>query len=351
MPWRRRIDLATDILRANLGERSLPYKLTFALTGRCNARCALCGIWRQPPNPDELSLAEITAFLTRNDHFSWIDLTGGEIVLREDVAEIVRAVLASQRRLFHLHVPCNGIDVEATARLVGVVREAAEPPPLFTLTISLDGPAALHDRLRGHAGNWESCMALYERLRPMCHGGFRLFFGFTLSHLNVGQLQATVRAAQERLPGLAIEAFHLNLAHASEHYYHNTQREWPLRMPEGFREEIAWFARSRRGFPDAVGLIEKRYLRYALRYVESGRTPVPCQAMASSIFVAADGVCYPCTLWNRPLGNLRDYDFRLPPLLAANGAARQAVREEACPRCWSPCEANPSLLARLARLP
>ncbi|MEO5370690.1 MAG: radical SAM protein [Magnetococcus sp. DMHC-1] len=344
-PFSRRLGLAMDILRANLVDRAFPYKLTFAVTDRCNARCALCGIWNKSTQSSELATDEIISFLTRNAHFSWIDLTGGELTERPDALEIVQAVIRHQHRLFHLHIPTNGLDLPGITTLVRTV--LALSPPLFTLTISLDGPPALHDRLRGRPGTWEACLRLYAALRPLCHAGFRIFFGYTLSHLNAGAFPATVRAAQERLPGLAIQDFHLNLAHSSAHYYDNTRREWPPFPREQYLQDLTWFRQHRPArFLDPVSVLENRFLRLAPIFLDQGKNPVPCQALASSVFLGPSGTVYPCTIWNRPLGEIRNHGYHLAPILAACRSVRTAIRTGECPQCWSPCEAYPSLLAQ-----
>ena len=83
--------LAKNILKANLGRLDQPYKLTFALTSKCNYRCQTCNIWQKPPQ-DELSPSEIELLFKKAPNFSWIDLTGGEVFLRRDFVDIVEII-------------------------------------------------------------------------------------------------------------------------------------------------------------------------------------------------------------------------------------------------------------------
>ena len=59
---------------------------------------------------------------------------------------------------------------------------------------------------------------------------------------------------------------------------------------------------------------------------------------------------YPCSIYSRPLGSLREHDYRLRDILEAaeSRAAREAVVAEACPGCWTPCEAYQSIFAQFA---
>ena len=84
-------------------------------------------------------------------------------------------------------------------------------------------------------------------------------------------------------------------------------------------------------------------------HARTGRSPLPCKSLSTSVFVAASGTVHPCTVYDRPLGNA--YQRPLPEILATAEAddARRAVRADACPGCWSPCEAYQTILANLPR--
>ena len=101
---------------------------------------------------------------------------------------------------------------------------------------------------------------------------------------------------------------------------------------------------------DPVSLVERAYQRRIPEYLQTGRSPVPCAALRASVFVNPQGVVYPCSIYNRPLGGLREYGYDLARVLGLDEAARarQAVVEDRCPGCWTPCEAYQSLFAAAA---
>jgi MoaA/NifB/PqqE/SkfB family radical SAM enzyme len=96
------------IARSNLQELPLPYRLTFAVTNRCQARCTMCNIWQKPVD-DELTVAEIDRLFTKANRFSWINLTGGELFQRPDIFNILLTVVRRSRDLYLLNFPTNGI--------------------------------------------------------------------------------------------------------------------------------------------------------------------------------------------------------------------------------------------------
>ena len=79
--------------------------------------------------------------------------------------------------------------------------------------------------------------------------------------------------------------------------------------------------------------------------------PMRCHALRSSCFVDPWGTLYPCITYSRPLGSLRSTDMDLAPLWHAE-STREVQREiwnDQCPRCWTACEAYPSILGNLLR--
>ena len=342
---KNRLKLAAHVIGANLWELQRPYKLTFAATGNCNSRCRSCSIWRSV-GQNELDVEEIDRFFGQNPYFSWIDLTGGEVFLRDDFALVVQSVTSNSRYLFHLHIPTNAIDVEKT--VAGVVETLECQPELFTLTISLDGDRELHDHVRGVPGNWENCMEAYRRLHPLCSGRFKIFFGFTLSELNLGQFTKTVAAVQERFPGVGVKDFHMNLCHGSQHYYKHRQEVAMFgKNTAKYINDLEQFRRGVKYRLDLIAILENRYLQGAGRFLNNRRSPMACQAISSTIFLNEGGEVFPCSIWDRPLGNIRDHDYDLMAILQSSGSVRDEVKGLQCPNCWTPCEAYPAILASL----
>lgn len=321
-----------------------PYQLNWIVTERCNLRCNTCHIWTSPRA--DLSLDEIRAFFSRSSHFSWVSLSGGEIFLRPDLAGIFETVLSSCSCLALLHFPTNGF---LTERILAVTREVlAMRPPRLVITVSVDGPPALHDALRGVPGSFERALETFVRLREL--RGCRTVLGMTLSGRNLGVLGETLKAVRRAVPAATFRDLHLNLAQRSDHYYKNPDLVPPPR--EALAAEL-WAARRLRGLPrDLLGLVERRYLSLAVRYLATGRSPVPCRALVATCFLAADGTVYPCVTWDAPLGSLRETGYDLAAIWSSPAAvaAREAIARDSCPGCWTPCEAVPALAAHPLRL-
>src|SRR5439155_14138801 len=107
----------------------------------------------------------------------WLNLTGGEIFLRDDVPAVAEAALAAQPRLAILDFPTTGQRPDVI--VPAVERIARLGVPRFFVTVSVEGPPALNDRLRGREGAFERMIATYAALRRT--KGVAAYLGLTLS--------------------------------------------------------------------------------------------------------------------------------------------------------------------------
>jgi MoaA/NifB/PqqE/SkfB family radical SAM enzyme len=329
--------LATRALKVG-GGRLRPFKVTLVLTERCDCRCEFCFIWRKKKSP-EPTPGEIETLLATAPSVSWVNLTGGELFLRDDVVEVVEAVRRALPHLAVLDFPTTG---QRRDRILADVRRIASLGiPRFFVTVSLEGPPDVHDRLRGRAGAFESAVLTWSGLRRIA--GVKPYLGMTLSSENAHLLPETLRSVRRLAPEARWRDLHLNVLTTSAHYYGNTASTMtpPAGLDDGVRRVLR--ARERAGGP--TDWIEATYLRLLPAYLATGRSPIACRSLEASVFVAANGDVHPCTVYGRVLGNVRERT--LYDILDGEEAraAREVVARDRCPGCWSPCEANPTIVA------
>ncbi|MGE0043932.1 MAG: radical SAM protein [Vicinamibacterales bacterium] len=332
---------AGRIGRANIGRPARPVKINLALTYWCQYRCQTCNIWQRRP-ADELSTSEILAFIHENPSVSWLDVTGGEIFLRDDIADILAALAGSWRDLFILHFPTNGF---LTDRIVRVAEYLAGTRiPHVVITVSVDGAEALNDEVRGIRGGFQRQVATLRALRRIPR--VRTVVGMTLSRLNIGRYDETLAAIRSACPDISANDVHLNIAQVSEHYYGNEESTGLLAPRDEARRELQGYRSKRAPDHSPAGWLEARFLDRLDAFLETGTSPMPCHALRSSCFIDPWGTVFPCISYSRPMGRLRDTGMRLEPIWAA-AATRETQREiwrGQCPQCWTACEAYPSIL-------
>jgi MoaA/NifB/PqqE/SkfB family radical SAM enzyme len=117
-----------------------PLVANYYLTYRCNARCHFCNIWAlEPPKEADFDTIQHNLRDLRRLGVKYIDFTGGEPLLRSDVAE----VYAEAKR--------QGFYTSMTTNTILYPKKAKEMQGLVDfLNFSLDGgDAETHDQSRG----------------------------------------------------------------------------------------------------------------------------------------------------------------------------------------------------------
>ena len=349
---------------AAAGVARSPTKLIFVVTKRCHSRCVYCDIWKVKDTPggldDELTLPEVRAVAAANPFLQWIDFTGGEPTDRPDFVEVVQAFAAACPDLLVVHFPTNGI---ATKRIEQAVTELHRTlRAQLVVTVSIDGPPELNDRLRGIRNDFAHAVDTFAAVRRVL-GPENVFVGMTLhghkascGHTTSELVESTFAAVNDALqarqePLIDWGTFHLNIPHLSQHYYGNTASS----EKDGFggpvhRAEIAAALRlaagkPKRGGPSVMRAVERIYRAEAMKYLAEGKTSITCSALLSTAYLSEKGEVYPCTIWDHPLGNVRTTQYALMPLIEAarRDGTRQAVVDQKCPNCWTPCEAYPAI--------
>lgn len=123
-----------------------PRNCVWELTLACNLRCVHCGSRAGHVRPRELSTAECLDLVHQLADLGTelVTLSGGEPTLRRDWDVIAREVAS---RGVWVNMVTNGVyrDAEAAADIARRARAAG----LCNVAVSIDGPAGIHDAIRG----------------------------------------------------------------------------------------------------------------------------------------------------------------------------------------------------------
>jgi len=342
--------LGWKILLSNFNILKKPYKLTFAITYKCNSKCKTCGIWKKKPK-NELTLDEIEDFSKKSNFFSWFNITGGEPFLRKDIVDIAQVFLENSKDFFLFNTTTNGYTTDLIYEKTQELLTLSIPKVI--VPVSLDGPKEVHENIRGVKGSWERAVETYRLLKDLEkeNKNFQTFLGYTISPYNIGKFQETFLSVKEEIPDIQPLDFHANLFHSSGHYYSNIEQKSSMRnYKKELLKEIKIIEKMKGNkFFDPVFFLEKRYINLARKFVKTNKTPLKCKAMMTSCYIDPTGNVFPCTIFNKRLGNLRDVDYDLMKILNSDFAknVRKKVEELNCPNCWTPCEAYQTILGNI----
>ena len=168
-----------------------PLKVSIDLTSRCNLNCLHCRNRNDTGGNGQLDSGTLAAIIddVASMQVFRLGFSGGEPLLRDDLPEMIeRAVGRGIPRIF---ISTNGTLVSRRwLDRLHAVRERV------TLKISLDGPAEVHDRIRGKAG---ASAAALSAIGLVAACGFDVQVTTTLMKDNVDRLEETLELVG-RLP-------------------------------------------------------------------------------------------------------------------------------------------------------
>jgi len=288
-------------------------------TYRCNARCHMCNTWKYPTSQDQEMDPSV---YERLQHLKFLNITGGEPFLREDLGEILRVVKPKCDRIC---ISTNGYFTERVVELARKHRDVG-------IRISLEGLPRANDELRGLEDGFDHGLRTLLQLQRM---GMRdIGFGITVSDRNVKDLMELYQLAK----GLNVE-FATAVVH-NGYYFHKFDNviEKKEEVCEAFRELVRELLRS--------GRVKNWFRAYfndgIINYVNGGRRRLPCRMGEEQFMVEPWGDIRPCNVLEESMGNLKDSDFET----IWNSQQAQEVRQKTrnCGKeCWMIGSVSPAM--------
>lgn len=297
-------------------------------TYRCNAKCGMCYSWKNPSRASEEFEPDILEKIPGG--IQRLNITGGEPLLRADLAEIVRIL---DKKTSRLEISTNGYFVD---RIVAIAREF----PSITIRVSVEGLPALNDRLRGLENGFDRALRTVLRLKDL--GIEDIGFAMTVSGENCRDLLDiyTLVASME-----------VELANAVVHnsfYFHKYDNEI-ANSDEVQAVMISFIERllrsPRRNLRKRVKDWFRAYLNLGLlRHVQGQERTIPCGAGTDTFFVDPWGRILACNGSTSPMimGDLRTQSFEdIWRSEQADTVRRQVA--DCAQNCWMTGTAVPAM--------
>ncbi len=347
---KKQIILGKNIFLSNFKRAKFPYKLIFSVTNKCNSRCRTCNNWKKKLK-NELDLDEIEKLFINANKFSWITLSGGEPFLRNDLVDIVKIINDNCKNLYLFTIATNSLLTEKIIRDMKKITEMDIPK--IILTISLDGPKKTHDYIRGVNGSYEKAIDLFKKIKKLNKKNLSIFFGITLSKYNMSSFMETYSEVKKEIPDLGIEEFHINVYHESKHNYNNLGLiKDKIKYNNNLIKDVDFIKKSKKNKFNIISYLGKKYLVLAEKYLKFGKCPIKCKVALTSCFMDPYGNVYPCSIYNKIIGNIKNFDYELKKIWNSKGynKVRKDILLDRCPQCWTPCEAYQSLVSNVISL-
>lgn len=299
-----------------------PTDASIILTYRCPMQCKMCNIWQYPTDRKE----EIKASDLRSlPKLKFINLTGGEPFIREDLAEIVEECYRHTDRIV----------ISTSGWFEDRIIALAERFPNIGIRISIEGLSRKNDELRGREGGFDKGLRTLLRLKQM--GVKDIGFGCTVSNNNSKDMLSLYRLSLSLGLEFATAAFH------NSYYFHKDDNAITNRdeVCQDFRTLIEWQLKEK-----APKSWFRAYFNMGLiNYIEGGRRMLPCEAGSANFFIDPWGEVYPCNgleekYWKDSMGNIHDAPFM--EIWASEKAEQVRAKVRTCPKnCWMVGTASP----------
>jgi len=342
-----------------LGATVPPHLMTYNITDRCNARCAMCEIhtWDASAG-DELTAEQFSAVLSYPELKSLevVRITGGEPFLRKDLPDFFTAI-KNRTKARVVYITTNGSFPD---RIEPLVETSAGGGPLLHLQLSIDALDERHDAMRGVAGFLDKALSSLETVAKM-KKKHRFYAGInqTVTGETLDQVEPVNQLARKLGLGHHIflgAQFHEGKSLGSAD---PSRQELSFSPLDGMsRADLETFYRLHRQLKRSAGReLRKDFFSSLLRDVseeylnEGGRNRAlrgvssphpPCTAMFTHFRLSAPGEVFACSAFrDRPAGNVKDRPFR--EIWRGKDADELRKTVKRCKGCWIECDINPSI--------
>lgn len=162
----RRVPTLFELAKRVLFRRGMPVSIIHFITARCNLRCEHC-FYKETldaKDPGEQSLQQLQKTTQEIGSVLWYALGGGEPFIRSDLPDIHRVIMQNCQPMM-VSIPTNGWYTDKTY-LSTLAMLQAMPHGALTVQISVDGPKAIHDAIRGK-DSWQHLLKTWKKLKEI----------------------------------------------------------------------------------------------------------------------------------------------------------------------------------------
>jgi radical SAM protein with 4Fe4S-binding SPASM domain len=291
------------------------------LTKRCNARCPFCFYVshdEKNSGSDELSVSEIQKISQHLDELLWLAFSGGEIFLRSDLVEITRIFYKNNRPAIIL-LPTNGLLTDIIyERVEAIVKEC--PKSTIVVKLSLDGPEAVHDKLRGVDGSYQKTLKTCKALGGLLdrHANFELGINTVFCQANQDYVEETIDlvSTMEQVKTHTVSLIRGDVSQEDlKKVDLQKYKKIIEKLESNLKKKLASTYRFKGAKLKAAQDILQR--RLILETAQSNMRHTPCYAGRLNLVLTESGDLYPCEDFSEKMkfANIRDFDYNALKIL------------------------------------
>ncbi len=296
-------------------------------TYRCNAKCHMCNTWQFPSTPEQ---EMDPSYYEKFPELEFLNITGGEPFLREELADIVTIVKKKAKRIC---ISTNGFYTEK------IVALAEKFNGELGFRISLEGLPAANDELRGIEGGFDHGLRTLLQLKKM--GLKDIGFGITISDRNSADILELYELAKHLEVEFATAVVH------NAYYFHKMDNE--ITKKEEVSENVRKLIRELFKSKKPKNWFRAYFNHGIINYVHGGERLLPC-CMGEDIFLCEPwGDIKPCNVVDESMGNIKEQTFEEIRTSPRAAEVRKMARN--CGKnCWMIGSVSPEIKKRKLKI-
>jgi len=260
-----------------------------------------------------MTVDEIQKMTASMGRVLFVNLTGGEPFLRDDVVDIAKTYYQNTKPI-NITIPTNGI---LTEKILANTEKILQYCPKTTIAIkfSIDGTEAIHDDIRGYAGIFKSMTHTYEKLNELKanYRNLDIFFTTVVSSANQNHLEELYAFMKKELKNntwLVLLARGDTKDPSIKNFNADIYKEFVSKVRKNFKNNSNVLFAKVLAAKDMVSdeIIHK--ISTENKYI------LPCYAGRTSCVIDENGNVNPCEILHSTFGNIRNYNYNFKKLWA-----------------------------------
>lgn len=306
-----------------MNHKTMPTDVSIITTYRCPMRCKMCNIWQNPTDKNqEITPKELEIL----PPFKFVNITGGEPFVRDDLEDIVEVMFRKSSRIV---ISTSGWYYERILKL-------AERFPRIGIRVSIEGLSQTNDYLRGREGGFDRGMKTLLGLKEM--GVKDIGFGITVSDTNTEDMLWLYELGKSMDMEFATASFH------NSYYFHKDDNMIKdiEKVSANFEELIRRLLKEN----NPKSWFRALFNLGLIGYIHGRRRMLPCEAGTANFFIDPYGEVYPCNgleekYWKQSMGNIREATS-FDAIWSSEQAEKVREKVRTCPKnCWMVGTASP----------
>ena len=318
------------LFRQNKGE--CPTFLIYEVTKKCNSKCIMCHIWKNKTDTDkELKYNEINKIFSQKffKNVKYLNLSGGEPFIKKDLKETIIEFIKTLDKMTLIGIATNGFLTDKIKKdVLGVldfIKEQKRDIKL-SVTVSIDGPEKIHNKMRGVKIAYRSATKTFKELKKLEQDYPNLTIGIetVICKYNIDQIEKIYEAHKKLTK-------HLNFVPAIQSsFFANQGMDFAISQ-ENLPKLIRFYKRIIKETPHLAYFYDK-----AIYFLTKHRRNFPCLGGFLTARVDAYGNLYPCLMSNYIVAK-KGQDF-LKEWNSEKMIEYRKKRDNICKRCLSNCD-------------